>query len=261
MECLWLCGADATTDEDVFPNGLRQRFGAKQGQQGVWDLGPMVPDEFLAKIEATTFNNEALFPPGRYKHFKVVAKKSVCKAICNSGWMSDVQKANQDLIMELVRGPRPLSTDEGTNLATWCLMTGITLERAAGVFVDEARRIYLREYLQPPPEGIFVYLLRVDDDPLVHFNRSYQVSASGEVVVRIQSVTFDHLAMVVMQGTFTPEQTKRARIFSLQGDALRIWPPPSSAGYLSWPPPIALSRTDRYAFPYKILNGIRIRPG
>jgi hypothetical protein len=251
-------GREGTTDEDVFPVWMRKRFGAMQGQQGEWDLGPMAPPQILARVDRSLQQPNLPFRPGVKNMFMLKARKSVCRT-CNGGWMSDLQKSNRDVLWSMIEAPRVLTRDEAQGVATWATMTGITSEMAGHVVLDAGRRVFLREHLTPAP-GTWVFTMFFDEPPSVLFG-TQAFGVVPDLPIRGQHFGFDHLGFLVMQGRFTPQQRYRARVFSSLGNVGRLWPLAVDTNDIAWPPPFPVRHERLWSLMEDISRGVERRPG
>jgi hypothetical protein len=79
----------------------------------------------------------------------------VCE-VCNTGWMSGIERAAQPILTPMILGqPRHLTIDEQRTIATWAFSRTVVGEQLSrsNVAIPEADRLWLRDHHEPPPHA------------------------------------------------------------------------------------------------------------
>lgn len=215
--CLWLCGRDADSTEDVFPNWLRDQLRAKPQRRRRWKIASVIDPSIPRPIvETPTTIRNAL---------SVKASKAVCTT-CNTGWMSDLQSAAKPMIGPMVDGQRvSIGPGDQRLAAAWATMTGITFNYASGDSVDESARLYLGSHHSPPPNTV-VWLARIEPvkQQAVFMNARLASELYDRTYVYVEAFGFGHLGLLILRGVLPPNHEGRSGQFAASS-LLIVYPP------------------------------------
>jgi hypothetical protein len=227
-DCLWLCGREADSDEDIVSRWLRPHLRTSRRSQWQFKNIPgKHPVELLVPNKIT---------PG----MAVKASKIVCTR-CNNTWMSQQEGKVRDPLAQMVKGKTVrLGPTDRASLGTWAAMKGILLENAdkPGVgapVVDEAvRRFFGANFA--PPANTNVYAARIE--PMEYATGVY----TGGVRSMQDRVTKVYLAVLTLRSVGLVSVVgaiyngDRAVFDQQKGRLLQMWPS-RELTWENWPPP------------------------
>ena len=177
--------------------------------------------------------------------------RDVC-AVCNTGWMSELEGAAKPILGPLIRGqPQKLGFWRQMLAATWATKTAMTLECLVplerGIPIDYVRG--LRAYQCPPLLRQQVWIGRYsggDPHSFAHSagrggERTPQEPNPQDEYIYNATLTVGELAFQIFGHTFKPRLVQRVPD-ELTSSVTQIWPLVNEVA--SWPPPSALENKD-----------------
>jgi hypothetical protein len=192
----------------------------------------------------------------------------VCSA-CHHGWMNELENASRPLITKLIQGRRHVFTLEDRETVTmWAVKTALTYRATQAKSKDTSIPTIPREWLDSffsgvphPPNSVTVHLALNAGGDRFHFIPQPFKLTGGHIadVVDVDRLTLvlDSMVMQIIiafdfEG-FYPAGLK-AESWS-RGAVHRIWPDTAPlAGAVSFPPPVAISTQDIWAWANSEVN-------
>lgn len=196
--CLF-CERRANSREHVWPQWLTRIIKKLPGE-----------DKTLWAIQANQFGQT-----NRWKRStpEIVIKR-VCKARCNEGWMSDLEKTSERILRPMINGEETILTGPQQGIiAVWMIKCAMVLDSMyPGVkFYEESERFHFRKTFRPP--GVLRFFLGhysgrdcsgftdhriLDNGQSVPYGQSYILTmAFGRLVLQLCNTKFTQLANVV----------------------------------------------------------------
>jgi len=245
--CIWTCERKATSDEDVLPIWLRRHL----------NLGVKGKRRFQRRNILVPGAPDPTHPvPERVMNaYYVKARKTVCVP-CNTGWMSDIQKATKPIMTPLVDNhPTTLTPTGQAILGTWAGMTGVTAEYACGTDVEEQRRraIYQNSRHEPGPNTL-VYLTHIDpvEIPSTLGCTRMRTKQNHRPVVYCVIFTAGSLGFVIFQGALREPQ--RTRLHARSASLIPVWPIGTLENRV-WPPRQSIDVRGMHRLAQEVLEG------
>lgn len=202
-KCVWNCGRDTSSAEDVFPNWLRKYLDVRAQRPGRYFeirhfvRDPLIPESLeIAHVET----EKSLF---------IKAYETVCGQ-CNSEWMSRIQENAKPILIPIIEGERqPLGVHTRQVIATWATMTAIMVEYAGDQIVGEARRLAFRDTKLPPPNTwVLLSTVEAEETTAVDMLREQTIDEKRPVLYSLV-FTIKSLGVHVLQGNATRDQQHR----------------------------------------------------
>lgn len=244
------CGAPADSGEHILPEWLQDVFPSDE---------PAVHTRLIGLDESKKTKWQRR--PFREKVYVV------CEA-CNTGWMSDLEKASKPLLVPpITKVPVAFDGPAQRIVATWALKTCLVLQASQmdTPIAAPALFAYLRAHRAPPPQ-VTVWLAshyRARHDPLnsIWIQRPLSLAEPADPNLTpvhgfgfLNFLAVGGIAFVVVGHRYrnAAEVTYDG---SLDESLIKIWPP---TGVVSWPPRYMLDR-DLIDLLTVAPNGITIR--
>lgn len=220
------------------------------GHQGKQSLEHLLPD-WAADIEPTegtwvsssaSIDRDGLrihAPTELRGHVAQTTAREVCKA-CNTGWMSDIERATQPIIRDLIGGtPRLILPAECATLAAWAFKTAAVYETTdpRTATIREVDRRALMDSGEPPAlVQVSAYRAHVADR---HLANSRGNRRRDEAEVLHGQSTAIQLSTVVLHVYYRTSPEFATLPVLMQPASVAIWPSPP--GGAAWPPRVDLT--------------------
>lgn len=214
------CAGTPVTREHLWPDWLRRET--------------QIREPFERRIEQETDGVETRDDAFMEPPFNGVVK-AVC-AVCNNGWMSDVEMNAKPILLDLVYGKgRTLDRDDQHRLATWAAMKACVFDAlhpdGLGVPIEHRRRLYT--YKKPVATGVAIWIGTYEALEVCHYaHQDLKVARDGEPppgspTIYISTITAGAL-IVQVAGSLLPDLAFDELPVERLAPELRvtkIWPP------------------------------------
>lgn len=248
--CVWNCGRESSSAEDVLPTWLRKYLDVVTHEPGrYFEIRHFVRDPLIPeRLEIERVETE--------KSLFIRTYETVCGQ-CNREWMSQIQEKAKPILVPIIEGERkPLGIHTRQLIAVWSTMTAIMMEYAHDRTVGEARRLAFRDTKLPPINTwVLLSTIEAEETTAVDLIREQTVSEKRPVVYSLV-FTIKSLGFHVIQGSAAREQLRRME--REKGISLTpVWwrsRPIASVASSRWAGR-ALSLDEAYAINARILAG------
>jgi hypothetical protein len=225
MECLWLCGREADSDEDIVSKWLK----------------PLVRDRRTTKVWRnipSRFPVENLIPEKVTPGFSLKASQAVCTT-CNNTWMSGREGLVKAPLTSMVKNKiLEVGPSDRLALGSWAAMKCILLTHANRpdpdpIAVDEAARRFFAEKQSAPPSAT-VMVARIE--PAEYSTGVYTggVRHLGDERLYVAALTLRSVGFLLVLGSLHGEE--RQELDRRSAHLIRLLPSTLELTPVRWPP-------------------------
>ena len=168
----------------------------------------------------------------------------VCEAVCNNGWMSDLETIATPALSRMIlpTGPVTLNIDEQVVIASWLWKLAIVHEKPSGaLYFNKAERMCLIDGDAPTPFGVHMWIAAYIG-PLdanlrggpCEFGSPHGHKLHGYLMtMSIRRFAAQLLCVRELPGV----DVSTVSHYNFEGAEALIWP--EQDGPVTWPPPVA----------------------
>lgn len=230
-ECVWLCGRDADTDEDIVSKWLRKQVGKRRFSKSQWGV---------RNIDSLSGNPvEYRVPHKDTSSLGLKASKIACRT-CNNEWMSRAEGRAKPGLTRLVRDEKAkLGPSERSFLGTWGAMKGILLAYAdrpqhQPLEVEAAARQHFGKS-HSPASNTTVYMARISPAELAFTVYTARLQTRPDRAVRAYIASLSLRSVVFLTFVGSLHRWESERLTSEPGRLLQVWPT-LELTWEDWPP-------------------------
>jgi hypothetical protein len=230
MECLWMCGRDGDSDEDIVSKWLKPLLSERRTRKS-WQN---IPSEHAV---------ENLIPEKVTAGLSLKASKAVCRE-CNNTWMSGWEGRVKAPLTSMVKDENlEVGASDRLALGTWAAMKCILLTHANRpdpdpIGVDEAARRFFGHKESAPPSAT-VLVGRIE--PVTYSAGVYTggVRHLKKRRLYVAALSLQSVGFLLVLGSL--HQEERQRLDRRSAHLVRLLPSTLELTPVRWPPSRAVS--------------------